>query len=262
MVRIDRNSPIPLYFQIAADLRHRIGAREWAPGEQLPTEQILCADYEVSHMTMHQAMSMLAKEGVVIRQRGSGTYVSDKHLPIVTPLTFPVSFAVIMRQLGLNPSHRLIQTELIQAPPAEITRSLNIPATAQVACFKRILEANEQALALNRSFVSLHLCPGITEHPLIEDSMSATLTQRYHLSPVRAEHWLEAMPASENEEELLGVEPMTPMLVLTTLSYIADGTPLEFSISSWVGDRMRVHIDLHANSSNGTVTEQAGMGTR
>lgn len=256
MGRIDRNSPIPMYFQIASDLRRRIAVREWEPGEQLPAEQILCAEYEVSHMTMHQAMSELAKEGVVIRQRGSGTYVSSQHTPVVTSLTFPISFAVKLRQLGLNPSHRLLQSEVITIQSADITSNLKIPASAQVACFKRILEANGQPLALNRSFVSIHLCPGITAVQLIDDSISATLTQRYNLSPVRAEHWLEAMPASEEETGLLGIELNTSMLVLTTLSYLADDTPLEFSITSWVGDRMRLHLDMHVNEPSAKPLEQ------
>jgi len=79
---VNRDSPIPAYYQIALDLRQRITGGEWRAGHQLPSEPELSKQYAVSRMTMRQAVAELVKEGVLVRRRGHGTFVSRGYLDI------------------------------------------------------------------------------------------------------------------------------------------------------------------------------------
>lgn len=73
---VDRESPLPAYFQIARDLRRRISSGEWKPNDQLPTELELSEQYGVSRMTLRQALNELQKDNLLLRRRGAGTFVN------------------------------------------------------------------------------------------------------------------------------------------------------------------------------------------
>jgi len=66
-----------LYAQVASVLRQRIRSGLWAAGEQLPTLDVLEKEFQVARVTLRQALGLLETEGLIWRQRGRGTFVSD-----------------------------------------------------------------------------------------------------------------------------------------------------------------------------------------
>ncbi len=84
---INRESPIPAYYQIAVDLRQRISRGEWRAGNKLPAEPELARQYSVSRMTVRQAVSELVEDGVLVRKRGNGTFVNIGFLDVTDPST-------------------------------------------------------------------------------------------------------------------------------------------------------------------------------
>ncbi len=78
---LDASKPIPLYFQVKTLLMEQISSGAYLPGDQLPTEHEICAKYGISRTPVHRALSELADEGVVIRQRRRGTVVNPHWLP-------------------------------------------------------------------------------------------------------------------------------------------------------------------------------------
>src|SRR5579872_4932281 len=72
---LDRNSPIPLYFQIAENLKRAIEEGALKPGERLDNELDLAERLGVSRPTVRQAVQRLVEQGLVVRRRGLGTVV-------------------------------------------------------------------------------------------------------------------------------------------------------------------------------------------
>ncbi|HUZ62433.1 MAG TPA: GntR family transcriptional regulator [Steroidobacteraceae bacterium] len=70
-------SPIPLYIQVATLLRNRIADGHFRPGQKMPTLDALEQEFGVARVTVRQAVEMLEKEGLVSRQQGRGTFVSQ-----------------------------------------------------------------------------------------------------------------------------------------------------------------------------------------
>lgn len=70
------DSPVPLYAQLAELFRGRIARGTWPAGEQVPTIEQLMAEFDVARVTVRQAITLLAKDGLVSPQRGRGTFVS------------------------------------------------------------------------------------------------------------------------------------------------------------------------------------------
>jgi GntR family transcriptional regulator len=77
---IDRDSYEPAYAQLANILRRQVAAGVFRPGDQLPSEAMLCQSYQVSPMTVRRTINLLSEEGVVSAVQGRGTFVNALEL--------------------------------------------------------------------------------------------------------------------------------------------------------------------------------------
>ena len=68
---------LPAYMKIHDQIKKDIDNHRWAIGERLPSERDLAEQFDVSRMTLRQAVSLLVEEGVLERRVGSGTFVSS-----------------------------------------------------------------------------------------------------------------------------------------------------------------------------------------
>ncbi|MCG8605413.1 GntR family transcriptional regulator, partial [bacterium] len=75
-MEIDKSSFTPLYYQIANNLRRDVHKGKYQPGEALPSEYQLMAQYGVSRGTVRDAIKLLWSEGLVTRHRGRGSFVT------------------------------------------------------------------------------------------------------------------------------------------------------------------------------------------
>jgi len=249
MKTVDRESPVPVYYQIALNLRERIHTQEWRTGEQIPPEPELAEHYGVSRVTIRQALAELVKDGLLTRQRGSGTFVNQKPMPLTHDFSLPTTFAGRLKQMGFQVSSNVLQAATFRGPLPQVMDRLMLGPDASVAYLKRVHLINEQPTAINRSWLSEAMCPSIAEQDLIDNSLSRTLAERYRLVPARSSNWLEVIRATEKDALLLKTFVDTPLILLTTVSYLEDGTPLEYSMTSWLGDRIRFNFNMSFTAS-------------
>ncbi len=73
---VDRNSPVPIYYQLKLHFKQQMEANILRPGDRLPTEMELCELYNVSRAPVRQALTELAREGYLYRRAGQGTFVA------------------------------------------------------------------------------------------------------------------------------------------------------------------------------------------
>ena len=258
MLPITRDSPVPVYYQIALHLRSRIAGKEWRSGERIPPEKTLASEYGVSRVTMRQALAELVKDGLLARQQGRGTFVTQIPQPLVHNFSVPIVFAGQLRQLGYTLRHTVLEQRVFDSPLPHVAERLHLNPTQPVAYLKRLLTINEQPMAVNRSWFSEELVPGIATQALIDDSLSGTLARRYHFVPARSENLIEVARATESEARLLRISRDTPMLILTSTSYLPSGTPLEYSVTTWLGDNIRFHFEVNFDAGADLVTQFTG----
>jgi GntR family transcriptional regulator, N-acetylglucosamine utilization regulator len=75
---INRDVPIPYYYQLEGLLREQVHAGRWEPGQQVPSEKQLCERYSVSRTTVRQAVGNLVQEGLLYHVKGKGTFVRKR----------------------------------------------------------------------------------------------------------------------------------------------------------------------------------------
>jgi GntR family transcriptional regulator len=253
---IDFDSPIPFYLQLSESLRDGIQNGLWKPGDQLPGEHALCDSYGLSRSVVRQALSELEHEGLIYRRRGKGAFVAEAK--IVESLAQKLTgFHQDMRERG----HRPVSQVLIQAvvpAPAGIARELALPAGAPVVHLQRLRFVSDEPIVLVSSYLPEALCPGLEGVDFSEQSLYAYLEYAYGLHIARGRRRMEAVGASEREAALLQVAAGAPLLKLDSVSYLAEGTPIEYYRALHRGDRSQFEIELVRISERGTVRRSLG----
>ncbi len=96
---IDKNSPIPIYYQLELQIRQFIESEQLQPGDILPSEREFTEKYNISRMTVRQAINNLVSEGLLYRQKGKGTFIAEQKFE--QDLSGLTSFSEDMKNPGL-----------------------------------------------------------------------------------------------------------------------------------------------------------------
>ncbi|SFM21126.1 phosphonate metabolism transcriptional regulator PhnF [Salibacterium qingdaonense] len=237
---IDKNSPLPIYYQIQEMIRKKIETGEWNPGDMLPSERIFSEDFDVSRMTVRQAVTELANEGVLMREKGKGTFVAEPK--IEQPLQGLTSFTEDMKARGLEPGSTLIQYQLRTAP-RKAAEALQIKPETKVYEIKRVRLADDVPMAYETTFINRELAGDIPED--VENrSIYSFLEQEKGVKIVDGEQTFEASLANTEEAERLAIEEGAPVLLIQRITYLEDGSPLEYVKSAYRGDRYKFTINM------------------
>ena len=81
-LHVNTGDGVPIYLQIANQIKHLVGARRLAPGDEIPPIRVLAQQLVVNPNTVARAYLELEREGVVVKRHGSGTYVSEQGSPL------------------------------------------------------------------------------------------------------------------------------------------------------------------------------------
>src|SRR5580693_5934206 len=133
IVKLDPQSPVPLYAQLESILAAEIAAGTLPPGSQLPKEEDLVKRYAVSRTTVRQTIQNLTRRGLIEIRRGKGTFVLQPK--ITQELTELSGFVEDMQLLGRHASARLLDRQLVAASES-VARRLAIAAGTLVVCIQ------------------------------------------------------------------------------------------------------------------------------
>jgi GntR family transcriptional regulator len=235
---IDKFSPIPIYFQIQEYIREKIKKKEWEPGSMIPSERILTETFDVSRMTIRQAIQGLVDEGILARKRGSGTFVNDQK--VEQPLQSMISFTRLMESTGMKASAKILSFAERKATETE-ANVLGIEAGSMVFYLERIRLGNDIPIAIEASVIPAHLAKGLTEKDA-ELSLYQFLQEKAGLVFGDAKQSIEAISADEHTAELLAIVPGSPILLIERVAALRNGLPFEYVHSYYAGNRFKFYL--------------------
>ena len=238
---IDRSSYVPLYVQVRDSLKELIhGGR--APGEQLPGEPELCRLFNVSRTVIRQALRDLELEGLIVREKGVGTFVAAPKLRegLFGELT---GFYSDMAGKGRPPVSQVLTQEVAPASP-HVAAYLRLRPGAAVVHIDRLRFVDDEPIVLVATYLPAARCPGLENVDLTHRSLYEYLESAYGLVIARGRRAVEAVPAGEYEARLLGVKKGAPLILLDSVGYLADGAPIEYYHALHRGDRSRFEVEL------------------
>ncbi len=236
---LDKESPVPLYYQLAELIRESILAGDLQPGDKLPGERELSEQAGISRMTARQALSYLVREGIVTVRPGVGTFVAEpkRTHPVLHLLGFTEE---VLRQGGRAHS-RVLEQRIIEAPPY-VASVLGLAEGDLVIKVTRLRHANDDPILLETTYVPQTLCPGLEEYDLSNSSIYGLMESRYGLTIAGAHQTVEASVANEYELQQFGLARPIGVIVMEGVTYSEDGRAVEYSKAIYRGDRVKFEL--------------------
>lgn len=243
MKTVDRNQALPIFYQLQNIFFDNIRAGVWKPGEQIPPESELCAMYDVSLITVRKALQQLEVEGLVRRMQGRGTFVAEKKVNdlILQSMTGTFAFSPPAQTAY---STRVIEKG-IELPDAIVMEKLGLRSNQKVIKLVRLRIVDGLPFYWTKAYLPERLCPGLLEEDFEKKSLYEILKSRYGLVVFSAIRAIETRIASSLGKNYLAVSPGTPINVISSVSYLKDGSALEYSKNYFRSDRVRFEVRIN-----------------
>jgi GntR family transcriptional regulator len=237
---IDFDSFIPYYVQLINLLKLQI-QQVWKPGDKIPGEPELCELYGISRTVVRQALQELERDGLIVRCKGKGTFVAQPK--IEESLAYKLTgFYHDMVARGLRPSTQVLHQRVVPVPERAMAY-LELARGTPVVEISRLRSVNDEPIQLVTSYIPCALCPQAAEVDLTDRSLYDFL-ESCGLHITHGRRVMEAVAASEEVARLLNIKRGQAMVMLNSISYLADETPVEYYLALHRGDRTRFEAEL------------------
>ncbi|RSN66078.1 transcriptional regulator [Amycolatopsis sp. WAC 04182] len=252
---VDRRSGVPAFRQVAADLRQKISAGNYAPGDQLPSERELTEVYDVSRPTVRDAINMLRAEGLVTSEHGRGVFVrppatiqriARARLSREARAKNKGAFLADAAARGFTPSTSVkIRFEEADSRVAE---HLALAEGAEITVRDRVMRADGLVVQLAVSRLPRDFTRGtaIEEVDTGKGGAYARLEEAGHQIGRFVEHVGARMPTPD-EATLLQLAEGVPIVTVTRVAIGVDGRPLEMNDMVLAGDRYELSYEWAAD---------------
>lgn len=240
---IDKSSYIPLYIQVRDILKDLINAGKLKPGDQIPSENELSTEFNISRMTVRQASQELLREGHITIRRGEGTFVnSAPHTQMLLKLE---GFSTEMAKLGYRNHSRVLDIGLIESFDSfELAYSgLQKDPGEPLVRIKRIRYVDETPFAIETSFLSYNTGRGLVEPRMADDcSIYNYIENNLHIRLSRADHVIQPGLADEENASHLELDTGSPILKLRGTTFSMTNKPIEYLEGIYRGDKYELKV--------------------
>jgi len=229
---------IPAYIQIHDQIKSEIDQKIWKIGERLPSERDLAEKFQVSRMTLRQAITLLVEEGVLERRVGSGTFITRTR--VQEKMRGTTSFTEIMKSQGKEPSSQVISYRKT-IPSLQEVDKLGIDKTETIIRMERVRYADGipvvyEVASIPEKFIKNFNREEVTSH------FFQTL-ERHGYKIGKSHQTIYARLAKDKIADYLQISKGQAILGLTQVSYFEDGTAFEYVKSQYVGERFEFYLE-------------------
>ncbi len=239
---LNKDVPVPLYYQFKQILLEKITSGALAESECLPTEMTFVSMLGISRSTVRQAFHDLVNEGWLTREKGKGTFVRKPKIDEGFFLKLD-SFNQEMRLKGLEPGTQVLNQARVAGRP-EINRQLSLPGEAALLYLCRLRKADGEPVVYLETWLPFEPVQALLSEDFTTRSLYDALEERYNWRVERAVRKIEAVGATAREAKFLGLKSGAPICLVRSTAYLEDGTPIEHSIARYRGDRNQFTVEL------------------
>ncbi|OPA84491.1 GntR family transcriptional regulator [Pseudomonas fluorescens] len=242
MNTLSSDARLPLYQRLRDHLVEQIANNRWRPGEPIPTEAVLSAEYALSTGTVRKAVDALVSEGILERQQGRGTFVRRPQFQSSLFRFFRFQGPSGERQV---PESRILSVESVPAPSA-VSEALGLAPSAQVIRIVRTRLLDVQPLLAEEIWLPRTRFQALLEVDLAEQGPLLYPVYESVCGQVvaSAEETLTAEAVNEVYARLLQVPVNSPVVVIERLARDYAGQPLEWRRSRGHAEHFRYRVDI------------------
>lgn len=214
----------PLEERIRDELLSWIKRSHFTEDQQLPSEPELARDFGVSRATIRAALSLLAKQGIVVRKHGSGTYVNRAMLKLRIEVGDSWEFQEMIRRNGYEPGIRFINSDI--GPVGDDAIALRLNPTDEVLRIRKIFTANGKPAIYSIDLLSLALAKPPYDPEKIQGPIFPYLQEAYGECPAYSVTDIYPVVAGKELAELLQVDAASPLLLFKDIFFNALNMPI------------------------------------
>jgi GntR family transcriptional regulator len=236
---LDEKSPIPLYFQLQELIRKKIEENAYQEGECIPSEAELQRRYNVSRITVRNAIEGLVFEELLVKKQGVGTIVAAHRFADDTSSLKSFTEKTIDQ-------HANAKTEVLEVAnmgaSRRIAEHLGISPGSDLLFVKRLRFIDDEPIGIFSNYIRGDI--GVKVDHDFSGSIYRLLEETYGVRIGEAEKVIEAMVASPEEGEVLGVAPGDALLVIRNTTFDKAGTAVEYAEGLYRSDRYKYVVRL------------------
>jgi GntR family transcriptional regulator len=239
---VDPGNPLPLYSQLCKIVEEKVEARQWRPGQALPSEQVFCETFGLSRTVVRQAFSALESKGLIRKRNGK-----------LSTIGFPSYQGGLMQSLrgfhedtlakGQRTSTQVLEFRVIPATQ-ELAEHLDLQEGEPVVMLNRLRSLSDEPEVLVVTYLPLRKCPEILSFDFSTRSLYEVLDKEFGLRIAKGRRRIQAIALEKTDARLLGVRAGSPALLLTSIGLLPDGSPLEYFVAKHRGDRSQFEVQL------------------
>jgi GntR family transcriptional regulator len=231
------NGAEPAYKRIQNAIRQRIESGRLKPGDVVESERELAKTHGVSLMTARHALADLAREGVVDRRHGSGTFVAPPKIHFNKLL----SYTEQMTSLGLAIHSRIVSTGIVNREH-EIAARLGLTPTSRLVRIERVRSAGDEPVAHEVCYLSAEDFPKLIDAPLDKISLFKLLEREGGIELAYADEEIDATLADHRIAELLDIPRGEPLLRMRQLIFSTKGRATVYAMGLYRSGRHTLRI--------------------
>ncbi|MDU4939361.1 GntR family transcriptional regulator [Clostridium paraputrificum] len=231
---IDKSSPIPVYYQLKEDILKKIREGVWKVGQCIDSERELSENYGVSRMTIRQALGELVQEGILIREKGKGTFVCE---PKVKQKDM-MSFSEIIKRTGRTLETKVIEFNKIPTPE-DLTDTFSFEEVYKINR-NRIVDG--ECIANEIVYIPSDYCGFINEEKL-KGSLYKIL-EEFGYSVEYSESSIKAVIMDETNKKIFGVDEQVPLLQINGKTINSDGKVLFVEEATYRSDKYILEVNI------------------
>ena len=235
-----------MFEQLRDVLLQMIDEGEYKPGDLLPSERGLAEQYSISRVTVRQALTALARDGIIHKRQGKGNFVSEKR--IETKLDNLMGFAEEFSVRGVEFEVSVVKHGY-ELAPTDVIEAMRLQFDHTMFLLVRRIKVEGQALGVDYTYI-----PRSIAHQFDQIDFEKVLVYRllenngYRL--VSAEQSITAEMPNQKELALLEMDAQKPMLVRCRTVFVEGGLPIAYSKTLYIGDRYRYTLTLSRYSAD------------
>jgi GntR family transcriptional regulator len=217
----------PLYAQVRDQLIERIRTGAWGPGQLIPNEFEIGAEFRVSQGTARKAIAELAERNLVVRRQGLGTFVIE-HTP--DHVLFHFFYIFDDKHTQVIPESRTAKPVVARASAAE-RAELRLDKGAKVLRIFRVRTRGRKPFIAETITLPEELFPGLADLDDIPNTLYDLYQKTYGVLVLRADERITAITADRATARALGIATGTPLLRIERIAYTLDDKPVEWRVS-------------------------------
>jgi GntR family transcriptional regulator len=237
---LTREKGVPLYYQLDTILRKKILSGEIPPSAPFPTEDVLVQQYNISRITVRQALASLEKDRLIVRKQGKGTFVSEKieraELPKLTGTGKDLVDISSYDSKPIKITTKVISFSRLLANKT-ITDYLGLPEGSEIYRIERARMADKKPLYHLLNYLPVEVGEQIDPRTFKNKTLTTIMEVDLKITIKKAIQTIEADIVDSYNGPILDAREGDPCLILRRVVYDRDDRAVEYLVASFRADR-------------------------